>query len=100
LAPPPLALLTITFTDPAERGKAFGIFGAISGAGGAVGLLLGGVLTEYASWRWWLYVNLLFAVAAVIGAAVKLRDEPVQNRDRLDWPGVVTSVAGLVALVY
>ncbi|MET0423785.1 MAG: DHA2 family efflux MFS transporter permease subunit, partial [Actinoplanes sp.] len=100
LAPAALSLLSITFTDPAERGKAFGIFGAISGAGGAVGLLLGGVLTEYASWRWCLYVNLIFAAAAVAGAIVKLRDEPVVNRDRLDWPGVVTAVAGLVALVY
>ena len=100
LAPAALSLLSITFTNPAERGKAFGIFGAISGAGGAVGLLLGGVLTEYASWRWCLYVNLIFAVAAVVGATFKLRDEPVQNRDRLDWPGVVTSVGGLVALVY
>jgi EmrB/QacA subfamily drug resistance transporter len=100
LAPAALSLLSTTFTDPAERGKAFGIFGAISGAGGAVGLLMGGVLTEYASWRWCLYVNLIFAVAAVAGAVFKLRDEPIQNRGRLDWPGVVTSVSGLVALVY
>src|SRR3954451_14188873 len=100
LAPAALSLLSTTFTDPADRGKAFGIFGAISGAGGAVGLLLGGVLTEYASWRWCLYVNLLFAVAAVIGATLKLRDEPVQTRARLDWPGVLTAVAGLVSLVY
>jgi len=100
LAPAALSLLSTTFTDPAERGKAFGIFGAISGAGGAVGLLLGGVLTEYASWRWCLYVNLIFAVAAVVGAVLRLRDEPVQNRARLDWPGVVTSVGGLVSLVY
>ncbi|GAA2523902.1 DHA2 family efflux MFS transporter permease subunit [Winogradskya humida] len=100
LAPAALSLLSTTFTEPTERGKAFGIFGAISGAGGAVGLLLGGVLTEYASWRWCLYVNLLFAAAAVLGAIFKLHDEPVQNRDRLDWPGIVTAVGGLVALVY
>ncbi|WP_030436017.1 DHA2 family efflux MFS transporter permease subunit [Actinoplanes subtropicus] len=100
LAPAALSLLSITFTDPAERGKAFGIFGAISGAGGAVGLLLGGVLTEYASWRWCLYVNLVFAVAGVIGGMLKLRDEPVPHRDPLDWPGVITAVGGLVALVY
>jgi EmrB/QacA subfamily drug resistance transporter len=87
LAPAALSLLSVTFTNPAERGKAFGIFGAISGAGGAVGLLLGGVLTEYASWRWCLYINLAFAVAGVVGAP-------------LDWPGVVTAVGGLVALVY
>src|SRR6187551_1281509 len=84
LAPAALSLLSITFTEPAERGKAFAIFGAISGAGGAVGLLLGGVLTEYASWRWCLYVNLAFAVLAALGAIFKLSDEPVQNRNRMD----------------
>ena len=56
LAPAALSLLTTTFTDPAERGKAFGIFGAIAGGGGAIGLLLGGVLTEMPRWRWCLYV--------------------------------------------
>ena len=100
LAPAALSLLSITFGDPAERGKAFGIYGAISGAGGAVGLLLGGALTEYASWRWCLYINLAFAVAGVVGGLLKLRDEPTGNRPRLDWPGVVTAVTGLVALVY
>jgi EmrB/QacA subfamily drug resistance transporter len=100
LAPAALSLLSITFTEPAERGKAFAIFGAISGAGGAVGLLLGGVLTEYASWRWCLYINLIFAVAGVVGGLLKLKEERAANRDRLDWPGIITSVLGLVALVY
>jgi EmrB/QacA subfamily drug resistance transporter len=100
LAPAALSLLSVTFTDPAERGKAFAIFGAISGAGGAVGLLLGGVLTEYASWRWCLYINLVIAAFGVVGGLLKLRDEPVSNRDPLDWPGVITAVGGLVALVY
>ena len=68
LAPAALSTLTMTFTDPAERGKAFGVYGAIAGAGGAVGLLLGGVLTEYLSWRWCLYVNVILAVVAVAGA--------------------------------
>ena len=62
LAPAALSTLTTTFTDPAERGKAFGVYGAIAGGGGAVGLLLGGVLTEYLSWRWCLYVNVVLAV--------------------------------------
>jgi len=61
LVPSALSLLTTTFTDPKDRSKAFGIYGAIAGAGGAVGLLLGGTLTEYLSWRWTLYVNLIFA---------------------------------------
>ena len=68
LAPAALSLLTTTFTDPRERGKAFAIYGAIAGAGGAIGLLLGGVLTEYLSWRWCMYVNLAFAIPAALGA--------------------------------
>ncbi len=72
LAPSVLALLTTTFTDPDERGRAFGIYGAIAGAGGALGLLLGGVLTSYASWRWTLFVNLAFAATAIIGAVLWL----------------------------
>ncbi len=100
LAPAALSLLSTTFTEPGERGKAFGIFGAISGAGGAVGLLLGGVLTEYASWRWCLFVNLIIAAIAVAGALLRLADEPVGQRDRIDVPGVITAVVGLVALVF
>src|SRR5215218_8435372 len=73
LAPAALSLLTTTFTNPNERGKAFGIYGAIAGGGGAVGLLLGGVLTEYLSWRWCLYVNLLFAIPAAIGGLLLLQ---------------------------
>jgi len=99
LAPAALALLTTTFTEPAERSKAFGIFGAIAGAGGGVGLLLGGVLTEYASWRWCLYVNLVIAVAALLGVN-KLHEAVRTSRPRLDLPGAVTSFVGLVALVY
>src|ERR1700722_17111510 len=60
LVPSALSLLTTTFTEPKDRGRAFGVFGAIAGAGGAIGLLLGGALTEYLSWRWTLYVNLIF----------------------------------------
>ena len=73
LAPAALSILSTTFSDPKERGKAFGVFGAIVGAGGAIGLVLGGVLTEYLSWRWCLYVNLIFAGLAVTGAAMLLR---------------------------
>src|SRR6201994_1107041 len=73
LVPSALSLLTITFTDPKERGRAFGVFGAIAVAGGAIGLLLGGVLTQYLSWRWTLYVNLIFAAVAFAGGALLLQ---------------------------
>jgi EmrB/QacA subfamily drug resistance transporter len=100
LAPAALSTLTVTFTNPAERGKAFGIYGAIAGAGGAVGLLLGGVLTQYLSWRWCLYVNVVFAVVAVTLAARLLRRDPVNPGVRLDLPGTVLVVLGLVGVVY
>jgi EmrB/QacA subfamily drug resistance transporter len=100
LAPAGLALLTTTFTEAKERAKAFGIYGAVAGAGAAVGLLLGGFLTEYASWRWTLYVNLIFAVAALIGGAMLLRHRPAETRPKLDWPGTITVSAGLFSVVY
>ncbi|NUS10728.1 MAG: MFS transporter [Streptomyces sp.] len=101
LAPAALSLLAVTFTDAKERAKAFGIYGAIAGAGAAVGLILGGVLTQFLNWRWALFVNILFAVVAVAGAVLVIR-EPVhgRNRNRLDIPGVILASAGLVALVY
>jgi EmrB/QacA subfamily drug resistance transporter len=100
LAPSALSLLTITFSDPKERGKAFGIFGAIAGAGAAVGLLLGGVLTEYASWRWCLYVNVPIAVVAGLGAIRFVRKVAPASGVHLDIPGVITAVLGLGGLVY
>src|SRR6202522_4026454 len=100
LAPAALSTLTVTFTSPAERGKAFGIFGAIAGAGGAVGLLLGGVLTEYLSWRWCLYVNVVFSVVAVTAAARLLSRDRRNPSVHLDVPGTVLVVAGLIGIVY
>src|SRR5580698_6138966 len=100
LAPAALSTLTVTFTNPAERGKAFGIYGAIAGAGGAVGLLLGGILTEYLSWRWCLYVNVVFSVVAVTAAVRLLRNQPRDAGVRLDPPGTVLVVAGLIGVVY
>jgi EmrB/QacA subfamily drug resistance transporter len=100
LVPSALALLTTTFTDPEERGKAFGIYGAIAAGGGAVGLLLGGALTEYLSWRWALYINLLFAGAAFIGGSLLLKSRPGGARSRLDIPGVLTVSGGLFCIVY
>jgi EmrB/QacA subfamily drug resistance transporter len=100
LAPAALSLLTTTFTEPAERAKAFGIFGAIAGGGAAIGLLLGGVLTEYLSWRWCLYVNLLFAIPAALFALSLLVNQVPTHRPRLDVPGTLTATTGLLALVY
>ena len=100
LAPSAMALLATTFTHPAERGKAFGIFGAIAVGGSAVGLLLGGVLTEVASWRWCLYVNLLFAIPAALVAGRLLVEHAHPNRPPLDLPGTLAASLGLFALVY
>ncbi|GAC1441354.1 MAG: MFS transporter [Solirubrobacteraceae bacterium] len=100
LAPASLSLLTTTFTEPSERSKAFGIFGALAGSGAGVGLLLGGVLTEQLSWRWCLYVNLLFAGAAMAGAFMLLRNQGNPDKPRLDFPGTLTASAGLFAVVY
>ena len=100
LAPSALGLLTTTFTDPKERGKAFGIFGAIAGGGAAVGLLLGGILTEYLDWRWCLYVNLLLAIPAAIGAARYIKTPARTGKAFLDIPGTITASLGLFSVVY
>jgi EmrB/QacA subfamily drug resistance transporter len=100
LAPTALSVLTTTFSDPGERGKAFGIFGSIAGGGAAIGLLLGGVLTEYLSWRWCLYVNLAFAIPAALAAVSLLPSGRHAAKPRIDVPGTLTAVLGLFALVY
>lgn len=101
LAPAALSLLAVMFTDAKERAKAFGIYGAIAGGGGAVGLILGGFLTEVLNWRWTFFVNIPFAIIAAAGAYFVIR-EPAggRNRSPLDIPGVVLSTLGLVSLVY
>lgn len=100
LAPTALSLLTTTFTDPVERGRAFGVFGSIAVSGAAVGLLLGGVLTEYLSWRWCLFVNLAFAIPAAFAARALLRAGAAAVRPRIDVPGTLTATLGLFSLVY
>ncbi|MFJ9776202.1 MFS transporter [Kitasatospora sp. NPDC101157] len=101
LAPAALSLLAVTFTEAKERAKAFGIYGAIAGGGGAIGLILGGFLTEYMNWRWTFFVNIPFAVVAATGAVMVIR-EPAEgrNRNKLDVPGVLLVTTGLVSLVY
>ncbi|WP_461067964.1 MFS transporter [Streptomyces pseudoechinosporeus] len=101
LAPAALSLLAVMFTDAKERAKAFGIYGAIAGGGGAVGLILGGFLTEYLDWRWTFFVNIPFAIVAAAGAYFVIREpKGGRNRNPLDIPGVLLSTLGLVALVY
>lgn len=100
LAPAALSLLTVTFTNPAERAKAFGVFGAIAGMGAAVGLLLGGALTQYSSWRWALYINIAFAGVALVGAVLLLAKHVAHQKPVLDLPGTVTVTAALFSIVY
>ncbi|MEY9841092.1 MFS transporter [Streptacidiphilus sp. EB103A] len=100
LAPAALSLLNTTFTDARERAKAFGIYGAIAGAGGGLGLLLGGLLTEHLSWRWTLYINLFFAVLALVGGLILLKPGAPADRPKLDIPGTLLVTAGLFGLVY
>ncbi|WP_405096239.1 MFS transporter [Micromonospora sp. NBC_01412] len=100
LAPAALALLTVLFTETKERAKAFAVYGAISGGGAAVGLLLGGVLTEYANWRWCLLVNIPVAIIAIIAAVPLVPESRAHGDTRYDVPGAVVVTAGLVSLVY
>ncbi len=100
MAPAALSLLTVTFTEAKERSRAFGVYGAISGAGGAVGLLLGGILTEYASWRWTLLVSAPIAIVAALAAVRLVTESRAEGNTRYDLPGAVTATGGLVALVY
>ncbi|MGP4111954.1 MFS transporter [Streptomyces sp. 4N509B] len=101
LLPAGLSLLAVTFTEPRERARAFGVYGAVAGSAGAVGMLTGGVLTEYLDWRWTFFVNVLLAAVAVLGVARFVR-EPAAARGRspLDVPGAALATAGVVALVY
>jgi len=100
LAPSTVSLLTLTFTEPRERAKAFGIFSAIMMAGGAVGLVLGGVLTEYLDWRWCLFVNLPIAVVAGVAGWFVLPNVPGHREAKIDWFSGFIGSAGIVSLVY
>jgi len=100
LAPTALSLLAVTFTQPRDRARAFAVYGAIAGSGAALGLLLGGVLTQYIGWRWCLYVNVPIAVGAAVSGWRVLSGNGGGHGQRVDLPGVVFATGGLVALVY
>jgi EmrB/QacA subfamily drug resistance transporter len=100
MAPAALSLLTVTFTEAHERARAFGVYGAIAGGGAAIGLVLGGVLTQYASWRWTLLINTPIALVAAVMASRVIRESRVEVRHSYDLPGAATSTGGLFLLVY
>ena len=100
LGPASLALITVLFTDTVERAKAFAVYGAIAGGGSAVGLLLGGVLTEYADWRWCFWVNVPVAVFAIAAAIRVVPESKASGETTYDIPGAVLVTLGLASLVY
>jgi EmrB/QacA subfamily drug resistance transporter len=100
LAPASLALLTVLFTEVRERAKAFAVYGAIAGGGAAIGLLMGGILTEYADWRWCLLVNIPIAAIAIFAALPVVPESRAKGDTKLDVPGAVVVTLGLVSLVY
>jgi len=99
LAPAALAIISATFAEPRERGIAFGVYGALTGAGAVIGLLLGGTLTQYLDWRWCLLINVPIAGIALIGAIAVIADHPAR-RVRLDLVGACSSAAGMIAVVF
>ena len=100
LAPAALSLITVTFTDVKDRAKAFGVFGAISGVGAAIGLVMGGLLTQYADWRWCLFVNIFIAAIAFAMAVPIVRESKAEGNTKYDIPGTIMATGGLATLVY
>jgi EmrB/QacA subfamily drug resistance transporter len=100
MAPAALSLLTVTFTEPRERARAFGVYGAIAGGGAAIGLVLGGTLTQLASWRWTLLINVPIALIAAVAATRFIRESRAELRSGYDIPGAIAVTSGLFLLVY
>jgi MFS family permease len=100
LAPAALALISVTFTDSKERAKAFGVDGALSGVGAAIGLIAGGLLTQYINWRWCLFVNTPMALIAFFLAIPNVRESKVEGHPKYDVPGAITATAGMVLVVF
>src|SRR5579863_4829571 len=100
LAPAALSLISVTFTDSRERAKAFAVYGALSGVGAAIGLIAGGLLTQYLSWRWCLFVNTPMAIIAMSLAIPRLHESKVEGQSHYDVPGALSATAGMVSVVY
>ncbi len=100
LAPAALAALTTTFTEAHERARAFAIYGALAGSGAAIGLIVGGALTQWVSWRWTLYVNVLLGLVALVGVLLLVPGGRPASHDPLDLPGVLLGGGGLFLVVY
>jgi EmrB/QacA subfamily drug resistance transporter len=99
-SPTALALVTTTFPQGPARNRAFGVYAAVSGAGAAIGLILGGVLTDLLSWRWVLFVNAPIGLTLALAAPYVIKETERRGRSRLDVPGGITSTGGMAALVY
>ncbi|MEO6606335.1 MAG: MFS transporter [Aeromicrobium sp.] len=100
MAPAALSLISVTFTEAKERATAFGVYGAVSGGGAAIGVILGGTLTEYASWRWCLGVNVPIALATAAAAWLYVKESKAHGNTKYDIPGAILVTLGLVSLVY
>ena len=100
LAPAALSLISVTFTDSRERARAFGVYGALSGVGAAIGLIAGGLLTQYFSWRWCLFVNTPMAILAFSLAISDIKESKVEGHPHYDVPGALSVTAGMVSIVY
>ncbi len=100
MAPASLSLLTVTFTEPKERARAFGVYGAVAGGGAAIGLVLGGLLTQYASWRWTLLINVPIAIVTALATVREVKESKADGEVRYDIPGALTVTLGLLSLVY
>ncbi len=100
LAPAALSLISVTFTDSKERAKAFGVYGALSGVGAAIGLIAGGLLTQYVSWRWCMFVNAPMALIAYALAIPNVKESRIEGHPHYDVPGALTATAGMISVVF
>jgi EmrB/QacA subfamily drug resistance transporter len=100
LAPAALSLISVTFTDSKERARAFGVYGALAGVGGAIGLIAGGLLTQYLSWRWCLFVNTPMAIIAFTLAIPNVKESKVEGHPHYDVPGALSATAGMLSVVF